>query len=58
MRVLYVLCDQIFKFKLRRFNILYYYCNIYNTKKFFIRIVKIVLIYGLQKKILYIVRQF
>jgi len=58
MRVLYVLRDQIFKFKLYRFNTLCYYCNIYNTKKFFIRIVKIVLIYNLQKKISYIVWQF
>ncbi len=58
MRVLYVLRNQIFKFKLHRFNILCYYCNIYNTKKFFIKIVKIVLIYNLQKKISYIVRQF
>ena len=57
MRVLYVLRDQIFKFKLRRFNILYYYCDIRNTKKFFIRIVKIMLIYNSQKKILYIVQQ-
>jgi len=58
MRVLYVLRHQIFKFKLRRFNISYYYCDIRNTKKFFIRIVKIVLIYNSQKKILYIVRPF
>jgi hypothetical protein len=58
MRVLYVLRDQIFKFKSRRFNILCHYCNIYNTKKFFIRIVKIVLIYNSQNKISYIVRQF
>jgi len=50
MRVLYVLRDQIFKFKLRCFNILCYYCNIYNTKKFFTKIVKIVLIYNSQKK--------
>ena len=50
MRVLYVLRDQIFKFKSRCFNILCYYCDIYNTKKFSIRIVKIVLIYNLQKK--------
>jgi hypothetical protein len=57
MRVLYVLRDQIFKFKLRCFNILCYYCNIYNTKKFFTKIVKIVLIYNSQKKISYIVRQ-
>jgi len=49
--------DQIFKFKLRCFNILYYYCNIYNTKKFFIKFVKIVLIYNLQKKISYIIRK-
>jgi hypothetical protein len=49
--------NQIFKFKLRCFNILYYYYNIYNTKKFFIRIVKIMLIYNLQKKFSYIVRQ-
>ena len=57
MRVLYVLRHQIFKFKLRCFNILYYYCDIYNTKKFFTRIVKIMLIYNLRKKILYIVWQ-
>ncbi len=49
--------DQIFKFKLRCFNILYYYYNIYNTKKFFIKFVKIVLIYNLQKKISYIIRK-
>jgi len=58
MRVLYVLRDQIFKFKLYRFNTLCYYCNISNIKKSFIRIAKIVLIYNLQKKISYIVRQF
>jgi len=57
MRVLYLLRDQIFKFKLYRFNTLCYYCNIYNIKKFFIRIVKIVLIYNLQKKNSYVVRQ-